>query len=71
MLGHIAKKLRLMGFDTEFWLDAGDDFLINKSMDEQKLLVTRDVGPYLKLSNSVGMVCYSLTMMKLKIGYLY
>ena len=52
MLGHIAKKLRIMGFDTEFWLDAGDDFLINKSMDEQKLLVTRDVGLYLKLSKS-------------------
>lgn len=52
MLGHIAKKLRIMGFDTGFWLDAGDDFLINKSMDEQKLLVTRHVGLYLKLSKS-------------------
>ena len=52
MLGHIAKKLRIMGFDTEFWLAAGDDFLIDKSMNEQKLLVTRDVGLYLKLSKS-------------------
>ncbi len=38
MLGNIAKKLRIMGFDTEFWLDASDDFLINKCMDEKKLV---------------------------------
>lgn len=42
MLGNIANKLRIMGFDTEFWLAANDDFLINKCMKEQKLLVTRD-----------------------------
>ncbi|MDN5845679.1 MAG: Mut7-C RNAse domain-containing protein [Candidatus Nitrosocosmicus sp.] len=50
MLGNIAKKLRIMGFDTEFWLDANDEFLINKSNREQKLLITRDRGLYLKIS---------------------
>jgi len=50
MLGNIAKKLRIMGFDTEFWLAANDDFLINKCMNEQKLRVTRDRGLYLKIS---------------------
>ncbi len=49
MLGNIAKKLRIMGFDTEFWLDASDDFLINKCMDEEKLLITRDRELYLKV----------------------
>ncbi len=50
MGGNIAKKLRIMGFDTEFWLDASDDFLINKSNHDHKLLVTRDRGLYLKIS---------------------
>ncbi len=52
MGGNIAKKLRIMGFDTEFWLDANDDFLINKSNREQKILITRDRGLYLKISKS-------------------
>ena len=59
MLGNIAKKLRIMGFDTEFWLDANDDFLINKCMNEQKLLVTRDMGLYLKISK-MGKKCLLL-----------
>lgn len=42
MLGNIAKKLRIMGFDTEFWLAANDDFLINRCKNEQKLLLTKD-----------------------------
>lgn len=50
MGGNIAKKLRIMGFDTEFWLDANDEFLINKSNREQKVLITRDRGLYLKIS---------------------
>ena len=52
MGGNIARKLRVMGFDTEFWLDASDDFLINKSNHENKILVTRDRGLHLKLSKS-------------------
>jgi len=59
MLGNIAKKLRIMGFDTEFWLAANDDFLINKCMNEPKLLVTRDRGLYLKISK-MGMKCLLL-----------
>ena len=59
MLGNIAKKLRIMGFDTEFWLAANDDFLINKCMNEQKLLVTRDRGLYLKISK-MGRNCLLL-----------
>jgi|SoiMethySBSTD1v2_1073268.scaffolds.fasta_scaffold55892_5 uncharacterized protein len=52
MGGNIAKKLRIMGFDTEFWLDVSDDFLIDKSNYEQKLLITRDKGLYLRISKS-------------------
>lgn len=47
MGGNIAKKLRIMGFDTEFWFDANDEFLISKSNREQKLLITRARGLYL------------------------
>jgi uncharacterized protein len=59
MLGNIAKKLRIMGFDTEFWLAANDDFLINKCMNEQKILVTRDKALYLKISK-MGRNCLLL-----------
>jgi uncharacterized protein len=59
MLGNIAKKLRIMGFDTEFWLTSNDDFLINKCMNEPKLLVTRDRGLYLKISK-MGKKCLLL-----------
>lgn len=52
MGGNIARKLRIMGFDTEFWLDVSDDFLINKSIHEQKLLVTRDRELYSRISKS-------------------
>jgi hypothetical protein len=52
MGGNIAKKLRIMGFDTEFWLDASDDSLIKKSIHEHKILVTRDRGLYLRISKS-------------------
>jgi uncharacterized protein with PIN domain len=52
MGGNIAKKLRIMGFDTEFWLDVSDDFLIEKSYHEHKLLVTMDRGLYLRTSKS-------------------
>ncbi|ALI36025.1 hypothetical protein NMY3_01822 [Candidatus Nitrosocosmicus oleophilus] len=52
MGGNIAKKLRIMGFDTEFWLDASDAFLIERSYHEHMLLVTRDRGLYLRVSKS-------------------
>jgi uncharacterized protein len=52
MGGNIAKKLRIMGFDTEFWLDASDDFLINKSTHEHRLLITRDKGLFSRISKS-------------------
>ncbi len=46
MLGNIARKLRIIGFDTEFLLHIKDEFLIKKSIDENKLLVTKDKQLY-------------------------
>lgn len=50
MLGNIAKKLRVLGFDAEFLLDINDDLLIKKSKTENKFLITRDKQLFQKSS---------------------
>lgn len=41
-LGKLARYLRLMGFDTLFFNDAGDRRLVEISLDERRILLTRD-----------------------------
>ncbi len=48
MLGKLARYLRIMGYDTEYLHD--DDELIKKSLEEKRILVTRDKVLYLKAS---------------------
>lgn len=42
MLGNIAKKLRLLGFDSEYFSDIDDSELIQKAKNEQRVLISRD-----------------------------
>jgi len=42
MLGKLAKWLRLMGFDTFYSNTAEDDFLMEMSLREKRILLTRD-----------------------------
>lgn len=42
MLGNIAKKLRLLGFDSEYFSDIGDSQLIEKAKNENRILISRD-----------------------------
>ena len=42
MLGNIAKKLRLMGFDVEYLADVKDDHLINKAKSEERIIISKD-----------------------------
>lgn len=43
-LGTLARRLRLLGVDTAYRNDAGDDELIEQSAREERLLLTRDRG---------------------------
>jgi len=42
MLGNIAKKLRLLGFDSEFVSDIDDSKLIEKAKNENRTIISRD-----------------------------
>ncbi|MGQ9490535.1 MAG: Mut7-C RNAse domain-containing protein [Anaerolineae bacterium] len=44
MLGRLAKWLRLLGYDTEYWRDGPDEALIAHAQAEGRLIVTRDHG---------------------------
>ena len=43
-LGRLAAYLRMAGFDTRYARDAGDDELAAVSADEDRILLTRDLG---------------------------
>ena len=42
MLGNIAKKLRLMGYDSRYKHDIDDDDLINSAQKDQRIIISRD-----------------------------
>ena len=42
MLGNLAKKLRLLGFDAKFCLDNEDNNLLKILSSEDRILITRD-----------------------------
>ncbi len=43
-LGKLAQKLRLLGFDTLFKNDFEDDEIVKISLNEQRIILTRDRG---------------------------
>jgi len=42
MLGNIAKKLRVLGFDSEYFSDIADSKLIEKAKNENRTIISRD-----------------------------
>jgi len=42
MLGNMAKKLRLLGFDSEYVSDIDDSKLIEKAQNEKRTIISRD-----------------------------
>ena len=42
MLGKIAKKLRIFGFDTEYLPNTDDNALINRSINNKRTILTKD-----------------------------
>jgi len=43
-LGKLAKKLRLLGFDTYYRNDLNDDEIVKISISEKRIILTRDIG---------------------------
>lgn len=44
MLGKLAVRLRMLGFDATFYGNTADSFLLRKSKEENRILLTRDMG---------------------------
>ncbi len=42
MLGNIAKKLRLLGYDSEYSSNINDDELILNAKKENRIIITKD-----------------------------
>lgn len=61
MLGNIARKLRIFGYNTEFFLDVMDDYLIERGVFENRIVLTRDKELYYRLrkKNSIGILVSS------------
>lgn len=52
MLGNIAKKLRLFGFDTKYESSISDEGLVNMAFSQERILVTKDRTLYHKIRNT-------------------
>jgi hypothetical protein len=44
MLGKLAKRLRMMGFDVSYPKISADSLLLRKSREENRIILTRDTG---------------------------
>ena len=50
MLGKIAKKLRMFGFDTLYFADTDDNAIINICLDEKRCFFNKRQGTLQKIS---------------------
>jgi uncharacterized protein with PIN domain len=62
MLGKLAVRLRLLGYDTTYYPDAEDSFLLRRSREEGRLLLTHDLA----LTRVRGANAYFVVNRKLK-----
>ncbi len=51
MLGTIAKKLRMLGFDTQYYNTINDDELITSARKEERIIITKDQMLAVKAAN--------------------
>ena len=60
MLGNIAKKLRLLGFDSEYSSDISDEEILLKAKNENRIIITKD-GLLTKLAQKQKIPIIELT----------
>ncbi|HEY0579670.1 MAG TPA: Mut7-C RNAse domain-containing protein [Candidatus Nitrosocosmicus sp.] len=81
MLGKIAKKLRIFGFDTEYLANTDDNSLIKMSINNKRTILTKDRQLYARsLKMNVPCVLFNLEnelenlviiMRKFNINYIF
>ena len=64
-VGRLAKWLRVMGYDTVFPKENGDDQLIRIALKEDRVLVTRDAGIAQRRAVRVGQMAVALIKRRL------
>ncbi len=52
MLGKLARKLRILGFDTLYLKDIKDDEILNIGIKEKRIILTSDKQLYQRISTS-------------------
>ena len=62
MLGKLAVRLRMLGFDATYYGDIADSFLLSKSREENRILLTRDLA----LTKTKGANAFFVPSKKLK-----
>lgn len=60
MLGNIAKKLRLFGYDSKYFSNIEDDKLIKTAKEENRIIISRDEN-LVKKSQKLGIKTVFLT----------
>ena len=61
MLGKIAKKLRIFGFDTLYLADTDDDAIINICSDGKRVFLTKDRELY-RRSRKANIPCFLINL---------
>lgn len=59
-VGRLAKWLRVMGYDTVFPKENGDNQLVRIALKEDRVLVTRDAGIALRRAARIGQMTVAL-----------
>jgi hypothetical protein len=49
MLGNIARKLRIFGYNTEYFLSDPDNYILKRAIFENRIILTRDKGLHYRL----------------------
>ena len=60
MLGNVAKKLRLLGYDSEYFSDIDDFKLLQKALDENRIIISKDQN-LIKRAEKNGMPSIHIT----------
>ncbi|KAF6247716.1 hypothetical protein C6990_04570 [Nitrosopumilus sp. b3] len=55
MLGNIAKKLRILGFDCKYYSDIDDVKLLEKSKNENRVIISKDQN-LIKRADKMGLL---------------
>ena len=60
MLGNIARKLRLLGYDSQYFSDIDDEKLIDSARKEKRIIISKD-EELIKKSQKLGMRSIHIT----------